>query len=176
VDHALAHKTMMRLSMVDFRAVPINAMAWNLAQHPERNVLDAMITVTRSSGVVQFLPTAYFRLGLPLQWHKVMRALRKAFKGYRKGVIFDQSVYGAGHLHGELIVLGVQFADFGKKYNYLADSDSYHVGDYVDVPVGPTNEPKSSLVVDILYPQTESQLPYPISKTKHVLGKSQRIY
>ena len=176
VDHTLALKTMLRLSEVDFSLVPINAMAWNLDQQPEKNVLPVMITLTTDNGTVEFLPTAYFRLGLPLEWAKVVRSLRKDFKHNRRGVVFDQSVFTAGHLHGELIVLGVQFTDFGKKYNYLADSDIYKVGDYVDVPVGPDNEPKSVLVVDILYPQSESQLPFPISKTKHVLGKSQRIY
>jgi hypothetical protein len=171
IDHLLAYKVMVELSKLDFRAVAIDSMAWNVIEKPARNVIDAQIIVTTITGKEYILPTAYFRLGLPIAWPHVMATLDDAFKYYHDGVLFDADVYGAGHMQDELVLLAVEFSDFGKKYNYIADADVYHVGDYVEVPVGADNTPTPALIVDVLYPEADADLPYPLAKTKHVLGK-----
>ena len=70
----------------------------------------------------------------------------------------------------ELVFCKVQFDDFGKEYVYLADTDTYHEGDYVVVPVGPDNHEAIAKIVSVVYRQGARPL-YPLNKVKHIIEK-----
>lgn len=70
----------------------------------------------------------------------------------------------------ELVFCKVQFDDYGKEYMYLADTDTYHEGDYAVVPAGPDNHEAIVKIVSIIYRKGAYPL-YPLNKVKHIIRK-----
>jgi len=69
------------------------------------------------------------------------------------------------------IFCDIEFHSGGKTYCYIADEDSFKVGDMVLVPVGEENKEVPVKIVGINC-YAESECPYPIDKAKHIIGKA----
>ncbi|MBR4954260.1 MAG: hypothetical protein IKZ30_07040, partial [Oscillospiraceae bacterium] len=65
---------------------------------------------------------------------------------------------------------GIQFEDSNRVYHYLKNKEDLEIGDLVLVPVGRGNEPTEGTVVSVQH-CLETSSPYPVEKTKKVIGK-----
>ena len=68
-------------------------------------------------------------------------------------------------------VVDVVFASGGRQYSFIADSDSYGVGDIVVVSVGKNNQETVGRIVTKKSLQ-KNELPLPLEKMKHVLRQA----
>jgi len=59
---------------------------------------------------------------------------------------------------------------YSKSYYYLADEDIYNVGDLVEVPSGYDGQSSIVRIEKIEY-FSEEDVPYPVGKMKHIVGK-----
>lgn len=70
----------------------------------------------------------------------------------------------------EYVFCSVQFGEDGKSYYYLADDDTFAIGDFVIVPVGDDGHSAIAEVVNIEHFQ-EHKVPFPLDKVKRVTRK-----
>jgi len=70
----------------------------------------------------------------------------------------------------EYIFCSVQFGEDSKSYYYLADDDTFAIGDFVIVPVGDDGHSAIVEIVNIEYFQ-EDKVPFPIDKVKTITRK-----
>lgn len=70
----------------------------------------------------------------------------------------------------EYIFCSVQFGEDSKSYYYLADDDTFAIGDFVIVPVGDDGHSAIVEVVNIEYFQ-EDNVPFPLDEVKRITRK-----
>lgn len=71
---------------------------------------------------------------------------------------------------GEIIYCCVSFDEGGGTYYYRTEDESIEVGDRVIVPVGPDNTERIAVVSKIEYFE-QTEVPFPLEKVKHIIGK-----
>ena len=108
------------------------------------------------------------RYGLPQNYRFLAQNISNCLKYLNGPALLDSAFYlGGRRRKGDLIYLGVSLG--GNIYHYLSDSDEIQIGDAVLVPVGPENRPTVAWVQEKQY-CTKKDAPYPVHRTKHILG------
>ena len=77
------------------------------------------------------------------------------------------------HTKQQYIYCKVRFSSTRFALSYLTEDESVRTGDFVKVPFGKENEERVGFVVRVI-PCTREDAPYPLEKTKHVLGKTEQ--
>ena len=87
------------------------------------------------------------------------------------GELFNEASYSkAKRTSTDYIFCDVEFEPRGKTYCYLADDDSYEVGDTVLVPAGHDNHEALVRIVGKKYYSSENA-PFPVDKAKHIIKR-----
>ena len=96
----------------------------------------------------------------------ILRIIRRSVNDpvYAKGFVYRNRT------SSDHIFCDVEFEPGGKTYCYLADDDSYEVGDTVLVPAGADNHEAVVRIVDKNY-YTEENAPYPVDIAKHIISR-----
>lgn len=90
---------------------------------------------------------------------------------YCKSQILNPEIYNkAKRRTSDYIFCSVVFENYDKEYYYLTDDETVKVGDLVIVPAGRDNHRAVAEVIDIEYYSKENA-PFPIEKTKWIIGK-----
>lgn len=71
---------------------------------------------------------------------------------------------------GEIIYCSVSFSEDGRTYYYQTEDEAIEVGDHVMVPVGSDHVERIAVVEEIEYFEP-AEVPFPIEKTKFIIGK-----
>lgn len=131
------------------------------------------LTVTYHTGETVKMQTSFDRLGLPYEWSEFASSVLRCFSRYGYcGLLLSESIYMSGRKDGEYIYLSVSFqnSESGKLYYYLTDDDNIAVDDQVVVPVGNEGKQRICNVEKVEY-YTADEVPMPIDKVKHIIGK-----
>lgn len=131
------------------------------------------LTVTYHTGETVKMRTSFDRLGLPYEWSEFASSVLRCFSRYGYcGLLLSESIYMSGRKDGEYIYLSVSFqnSESGKLYYYLTDDDNIAVDDQVVVPVGNEGKQRICNVEKVEY-YTADEVPMPIDKVKHIIGK-----
>lgn len=131
------------------------------------------LTVTYHTGETVKMRTSFDRLGLPYEWSEFASSILRCFSRYGYcGLLLSESIYMSGRKDGEYIYLSVSFqnSESGKLYYYLTDDDNIAVDDQVVVPVGNEGKQRICNVEKVEY-YTADEVPMPIDKVKHIIGK-----
>ncbi len=83
--------------------------------------------------------------------------------------LLSEKTYRSVSRKGEYIYCKVRFGDSFRLYSYITEDTSLEVGDVVKVPVGKDNTVGYGVVEEIGY-YSEENAPYPVEKTKHIIG------
>ena len=90
---------------------------------------------------------------------------------YGIGELFNEASYSkAKRTSTDYIFCDVEFEPGGKTYCYLADDDSYEVGDTVLVPAEHDNHEALVRIVGKNYYSSENA-PFPVDKAKHIIKR-----
>ena len=90
---------------------------------------------------------------------------------YGIGELFERGAYEKPkRTTSDYIFCDVEFDPGGKTYCYLADDDSYEVGDTVLVPAGHDNHEALVRIVDKNYYSKENA-PFPVDKAKWIIKR-----
>ena len=131
---------------------------------------DYTIVLTMEKGGKREIHGSYDKRGLPADWPAFAENFFRFLSYYGLGEIFNAAAYGKVRRRaGELIFCAVSFEEDGQKYWYMADSDEYEVGDFVQVPAGVDNHVAIGRVESVVYCQKE-EAPYPVDRVKHIMG------
>lgn len=131
---------------------------------------DYTIVLTMEKGGKREIHGSYDKKGLPADWPAFAENFYHFLSYYGLGEIFNAAAYGkVRRREGELIFCAVSFEEGGQKYWYMADSDEYEVGDFVQVPAGVDNHVAIGRVESVVYCQKE-EAPYPVDRVKHIMG------
>lgn len=115
----------------------------------------------------------YDKKGLPVDWPSFAEKLFRFLDFYELKEIFNQRAYGkVRRRKGELIFCAVSFEEGGQRYWYMADSDDYEEGDFVQIPAGEDNHLSFGRVELVKYCWPE-QAPYPLDKVKRIIRKEE---
>ncbi|MDO5044381.1 MAG: hypothetical protein Q4E22_03680 [Coriobacteriia bacterium] len=129
------------------------------------------LTIFWAFGEKEIIKATFDEKGVPVQWTSLIAKLHSFVASFDYTELFDVQIYGRiRRKEGQLIYCKVSFEEDGPLYYYLADEDVYKEGDLVIVPVGPDNREAQAYIRSIEYFSPE-KAPYPIEKTKHILGK-----
>ncbi|SHJ26663.1 hypothetical protein [Parasporobacterium paucivorans] len=132
---------------------------------------DYAITVDFKKKPQRVIKGSYDKNGLPKDWPEFAEDIFNFMRFYNLGEILDSSVYSkAKRRAGEFMFCSVEFSEDGKSYYYISDEDTIEVGDFVIVPVGKDENTATAEVVNIEY-FSEEKAPFPIEKTKHIIGR-----
>lgn len=131
---------------------------------------DYTIVLTMEKGGKREIHGSYDKKGLPADWPAFAENFYQFLSYYGLGEIFNAAAYGkVRRREGELIFCAVSFEEDGQEYWYMADSDEYEVGDFVQVPAGVDNHVAIGRVESVVYCQKE-EAPYPVDRVKHIMG------
>lgn len=131
---------------------------------------DYTIVLTMEKGGKREIHGSYDKKGLPADWPAFAENFYRFLSYYGLGEIFNAAAYGKiRRREGELIFCAVSFEEGGQEYWYMADSDEYEVGDFVQVPAGVDNHVAIGRVESVVYCQKE-EAPYPVDEVKHIMG------
>ncbi|WP_297040454.1 hypothetical protein [uncultured Dialister sp.] len=131
---------------------------------------DYTIVLTMEKGGKREIRGSYDKKGLPADWPAFAENFFRFLSYYGLGEIFNAAAYGkVRRREGELIFCAVSFEEGGQEYWYMADSDEYEVGDFVQVPAGVDNHVAIGRVESVVYCQKE-EAPYPVDEVKHIMG------
>lgn len=131
---------------------------------------DYTIVLTMERGGKREIHGSYDKKGLPADWPAFAENFYQFLSYYGLGEIFNAAAYGkVRRREGELIFCAVSFEEGGQEYWYMADSDEYEVGDFVQVPAGVDNHVAIGRVESVVYCQKE-EAPYPVDRVKHIMG------
>lgn len=131
---------------------------------------DYTIVLTMEKGGKREIRGSYDKKGLPADWPAFAENFYQFLSYYGLGEIFNAAAYGKVRRRaGELIFCAVSFEEGGQKYWYMADSDEYEAGDFVQVPAGVDNHVAIGRVESVVYCQKE-EAPYPVDEVKHIMG------
>lgn len=131
---------------------------------------DYTIVLTMEKGGKREIHGSYDKRGLPADWPAFAENFYRFLSYYGLGEIFNAAAYGkVRRREEELIFCAVSFEEGGQEYWYMADSDEYEVGDFVQVPAGVDNHVAIGRVESVVYCQKE-EAPYPVDRVKHIMG------
>lgn len=131
---------------------------------------DYTIVLTMEKGGKREIHGSYDKKGLPADWPAFAENFYHFLSYYGLGEIFNAAAYGkVRRREGELIFCAVSFEEGGQEYWYMADSDEYEAGDFVQVPAGVDNHVAIGRVESVVYCQKE-EAPYPVDRVKHIMG------
>lgn len=131
---------------------------------------DYTIVLTMEKGGKREIHGSYDKRGLPADWPTFAENFYHFLSYYGLGEIFNAAAYGKiRRREGELIFCAVSFEEDGQEYWYMADSDEYEAGDFVQVPAGVDNHVAIGRVESVVYCQKE-EAPYPVDRVKHIMG------
>ena len=145
--------------------------------NPENVVVDPLETIDYTIKVIsqkgneKLIQGSYDKKGLPDDWAEFMESVFEFMSFYGWGEIMNPSVYGkVRRCDNDIIYCSVEFEDGCKSYYYISDDDSIQVGDFVIVPAGKDNH---EAVVEVVKKEyfAEENVPLPMEKTKHIIGK-----
>lgn len=150
----------------------------NVKGNPTDIITDPMETKTYTiriltkHGIEKSVSGTYDKNGLPSKWAEFIEDLRSFIEFYGfPGEMFSERCFGkVRRREGEIIFCDVTFEEGGKKYCYIADTDEFCVGDLVIVPAGVDNH-KTVVKIEAVNYYTEDKAPFPLDKTKHIIGK-----
>lgn len=129
------------------------------------------ITVDFQKAPQRIIQGTYDKKALPEFWGEFANDVCKFIRFYGFGEIFDPSIYGrVKRRRQDYIYCSVEFDEGYKNYYYITDDDSITVGDYVIVPAGKDNHHAVAEVVKVDY-FSESDVPFPVNKTKRIIRK-----
>lgn len=112
----------------------------------------------------------YDRDNLPEDWDEIIFFIRDTLACFGYGEVFNSTLYDkTKRCASDLIILGVEFEEYGKTYSYLTDDDSIRKGDKVVVPVGRAGRKNVAAVVEKEYYRIDD-VPMPVEKMKKVIG------
>lgn len=126
------------------------------------------ITVLTNQGKERVIEGTFDKLGLPDEYPEFIEKMYDFMAFYGIGELFSEASYGkAKRTSKDFIFCDVEFEPGGKRYCYLADDDSYEVGDTVLVPAGHHNHEALVRIVDKNY-YSSQDAPFPVEKAKHI--------
>lgn len=129
------------------------------------------ITVLTNQGNEKVVEGTFDKLGLPDEYPEFIEKIYDFMAFYGIGELFNEASYGkAKRTSKDFIFCDVEFEPGGKTYCYLADDDSYEVGDTVLVPAGHDNHEALVRIVDKNYYSSENA-PFPVDKAKHIIKR-----
>lgn len=130
---------------------------------------DYTIVLTMEKGGKREIRGSYDKRGLPADWPAFAENFYHFLSYYGLGEIFNAAAYGKERRReGELIFCAVSFEEGGQEYWYMADSDEYEAGDFVQVPAGVDNHVAIGRVESVVYCRKE-EAPYPVDRVKHIM-------
>lgn len=114
----------------------------------------------------------YDKFGLPYDWSDFIEKVHEFMTSCGDGELFDKAYYRSPRRRtGDYIFCDVIFGPGSKKYCYIADDDSYEVGDTVIVPTGDEYSETVGKIVGKNYYAAEDA-PFPVNKAKHIIRKA----
>lgn len=129
------------------------------------------ITVLTKHGEEKVIEGTFDKLGLPDEYPEFIEKIYDFIAFYGIGELFEQNVYGRPKRRkSDYIFCDVEFEPGGKTYCYLAEDDSYEVGDTVLVPAGPDNHEALVCIVDKNY-YSKEDAPFPVEKAKWIIKR-----
>lgn len=132
---------------------------------------DYRITVDFKGGTQRVITGIYDKDGLPSCWDDFMDDIWNFTQFYGFGEIMNPAIYGKSRCRqSDYIYCSVEYGDGSNSYYYIADDDSFKIGDRVVVPAGKDNRFAVVKIVDKEY-FAEENVPLPLSKTKHIIRK-----
>lgn len=142
----------------------------DVAENPA-DIRTYTITLHTRKGVERVIKGTFDKYGLPADWPDFIEFLLAYLASFGLGELFDKSIYSRPKRRAsELIFCKVIFEENGRSYCYLADTDDYFAGNLVVVPAGADNHKAVVKIISVEYYLPEDA-PYPVGKTKHILGK-----
>ncbi len=135
------------------------------------NQCDYRITIRTQHGTEKIIEGSFDKLGLPDEYPEFIEKIFDFMAFYGLGELFNEASYGkAKRTASDYIFCDVEFEPGGKTYCYLADDDSFKVGDTVLVPAGSDNHEALVRIVDKNYYSTENA-PFPVEKAKYIIKR-----
>ncbi len=129
------------------------------------------ITVHTVQGEEKVVEGTFDKRGLPIEWPSFIEKIYDFMAFYGLGELFDRGYYNkAKRTSTDYIFCDVEFESGGKTYCYLADDDTYEVGDTVLVPAGHDNHEALVRIVDKNY-YSKEEAPFPIEKAKWIIKR-----
>ena len=129
------------------------------------------ITVHTALGKEKVVEGSFDKRGLPSEWSEFIEKIYDFMNFYGIGELFDRGIYGkAKRTLSDYIFCNVEFESGGKTYCYLAEDDSYEVGDTVLVPAGHDNHEALVRIVDKNY-YSKEDAPFPVEKAKWIIKR-----
>ena len=129
------------------------------------------ITVHTQRGNEKVIEGSFDKLGLPEEYAEFIEKIYDFMAFYGIGELFNEASYSkAKRTSTDYIFCDVEFEPGGKTYCYLADDDSYEVGDTVLVPAGHDNHETLVRIVGKNYYSSENA-PFPVDKAKHIIKR-----
>ncbi|MDR2668389.1 MAG: ADP-ribosylglycohydrolase family protein [Desulfovibrio sp.] len=114
----------------------------------------------------------YDRVHIPEEpWGKVISAVRGFLGLFMFGEIVNMSGFMNAMRVGEVKYCGVEVSKGGKIYHYRTTDLRIAVGDRVIVPAGDNNYEREAVVKTVEFCRWDDT-PYPLEKTKRILGKA----
>lgn len=141
-------------------------------------IKEYVITLDFKNRPQRVISGSFDKNGLPTDWQEFADFIFDFMTFYGLGEIFNPRIYNKQRrCRGDYIYCSVKFQEWGKSYYYLTEDDSIEIGDEVIVPVGNDMSKRKATVVNIEYFK-KSEVPFPLSKTKTIIGKvkDERIY
>lgn len=129
------------------------------------------ITVITKHGEEKVIEGTFDKLGLPNEYPEFIEKIYDFISFYGIGELFERGVYGKPKRRkSDYIFCDVEFEPGGKTYCYIAEDDTYEVGDTVLVPAGPDNHEALVRIVDKNY-YSKEDAPFPVEKAKWIIKR-----
>lgn len=129
------------------------------------------ITVITNHGDEIVTEGTFDKLGLPDEYPEFIEKIYDFMSFYGIGELFERKSYEkTKRTSTDYIFCDVEFEPGGKTYCYLADDDTYEVGDTVLVPAGHDNHEALVRIVDKNYYSKENA-PFPVDKAKWIIKR-----
>lgn len=132
---------------------------------------DYTITIDSNKTSQRIIKGSFDKNGLPTDFEDFAETVFNFMQFYGIGEILNPSLYQkAKRCSNDYIFCSVIFEEYGKSYYYIADTDEFEIGNYVEVPVGKDSHTAVVKITDIEY-FAEEDIPLPLDKTKHIIRK-----
>lgn len=127
------------------------------------------------SGMTKTFKGGYNQDHLPEYWCEALDDIQYFISSNGKlGDIFDPNIYLGPEVEPTYIYCTVIFNNGSKEFYYLTEDDSLLVGDKVIVPCGVDDNRRTATIIkkEVF---SESDVPFPVYKTKSVIGKKLEV-